>query len=101
MLTLTVCVAGSTAHVEASPELFTRKDWSQRANFDGHVRRSVLGSGAVPPGLSSEVLSRYKPPSWPMMAAMISDMRTVCPLYASARRLATIAAACKSRAFII
>ncbi|KAF4523625.1 hypothetical protein B566_EDAN010134 [Ephemera danica] len=86
-------IIGTTAHVEASPELFTRKDWTQQANFVNHVRGSVLGSQSVPQGLANEVLARYKPPSWPMLAAMISDMRTVCPLYASARRIATIAAA--------
>lgn len=88
-------ILGTTAHVEASPELYTRKDWSQRANFDNHVRGSVLGSQVVPPGLSSEVISRYAPSSWPQLASMISDLRTVCPLYAFSRRLATIAASCK------
>ncbi|CAB3372934.1 Hypothetical predicted protein [Cloeon dipterum] len=85
-------VIGTTAHVEASNELRFKKDWSQRVNFENYLRGSVLGSNNVPVGILDEVLKRYQPPSWMQLAAMISDLRTICPLYQTAKELATVKA---------
>ncbi|XP_059478726.1 neurotactin isoform X2 [Neocloeon triangulifer] len=83
-------VFGTTAHVEATKELQSKKDWTQRVNFENYVRGSVLGSSNVPNGIFGEVLKRYEPPSWPQLASMISDLRTICPLYQTAKELASV-----------
>lgn len=83
---------GTTAHVEASSEVYLKKDWSQRANFENYLRSSVLGSNNVPSGILGEVLKRYQPPSWVQLAAIISDLRTICPLYQTAKELAIVSA---------
>jgi len=84
--------SGTTAHVEASPEVYSKKDWSQRANFENYLRISVLGSNNVPSGILGEVLKRYQPPTWAQLAAIISDLRTICPLYQTAKELALVSA---------
>lgn len=72
--------------------MYSKKDWSQRANFENYLRSSVLGSNNVSPGILGETLKRYQPPSWVQLAAMISDLRTICPLYQTAKELAIVSA---------
>jgi len=81
--------------VEASPEIYSKKDWSQKANFENYLRSSVLGSNNVPNGILNEVLQRYQPSSWVQLAAIISDLRTICPLFQTAKELATVSASGK------
>ncbi|KAK6630274.1 hypothetical protein RUM44_004941 [Polyplax serrata] len=71
-------VLGTTAHSEASPQL-----WEKLQKIAGpkeeaiaeHVKNSYIGTS----GLTEEVLNLYNT-TWEDLTAMISDIRTICPL---------------------
>jgi len=66
---------GSTVHSDIPPRLLTYiEDW-EAEDVKRHVMSSVVGSK----NLADEALKRYGA-DWPGLVAMISDIRTVCPL---------------------
>ncbi|KAJ4441013.1 hypothetical protein ANN_10862 [Periplaneta americana] len=65
-------VMGSTVHADVPPKLYD--NWTGE-QVENHVKSSVVGSK----NLTSEALHRYGA-DWPGLIAMISDIRTVCPL---------------------
>lgn len=66
---------GSTVHADIPSRMYTPSgDWEAEA-VKRHVRSSVVGSK----DLTDEALRRYGA-DWPGLVAMISDIRTVCPL---------------------
>jgi len=66
---------GSTVHADIPPRLLTNsEDWSAQ-DVQRYVESSVVGSK----NLTDEALKRYGA-DWPGLMAMISDIRTVCPL---------------------
>jgi len=66
---------GSTVHSDIPPRLLTNiEDWVAE-DVKKHVKSSVVGSK----NLTDEALKRYGA-DWPGLVAMISDIRTVCPL---------------------
>lgn len=66
---------GSTVHADIPSRLHTPSgDWEAEA-VKSHVMSSVVGSK----DLTDEALRRYGA-DWPGLVAMISDIRTVCPL---------------------
>lgn len=66
---------GSTVHSDIPPKLLTHiEDWLAE-DVKRHVMSSVVGSKY----LADEALKRYGA-DWPGLVAMISDIRTVCPL---------------------
>ncbi|XP_075212834.1 neurotactin [Lycorma delicatula] len=69
-------VIGTTAHVEATKDLKEKKsEWNAE-----DVAKIVRSSQLEKLGLSEEALRRYNT-SFSGLAAMISDIRTVCPLF--------------------
>lgn len=70
-------VLGTTAHAAASDKLLLRHtNWTE-ALVTAHVRASLPGNGT----LASDALSMYEH-TYKGLATMVSDIRTVCPLYA-------------------
>ena len=66
---------GSTTHSDVPLKLREQySDWTGEP-VESHVKASVVGSK----GLTEEALQRYGA-NWPGLVAMISDIRTVCPL---------------------
>jgi hypothetical protein len=66
---------GSTVHADIPPRLHAQnKNWTGEP-VKYHVTSSVVGSK----NLTDEALRRYGA-DWPGLVAMISDIRTVCPL---------------------
>ncbi|KAG8232625.1 hypothetical protein J437_LFUL012981 [Ladona fulva] len=91
-------VFGTTSHGEATAELRRRKDWSEPKTVAEHVQNSTIGEK----GLTEEALQLYSSPSFPpssgsssesppplaRLTAMITDIRTICPLIDLARSAA-------------
>ncbi|RZF38549.1 hypothetical protein LSTR_LSTR006144 [Laodelphax striatellus] len=75
-------VFGTTAHAEATKELKNKKQEWNVEDVAQVVRSSLLSSQ----GLSEEALRRYNT-TYQGLAAMISDIRTVCPLLTVARQI--------------
>lgn len=74
-LTLSCMQIGSTVHSDIPPKQLTyNEDWVPE-EVKKHVISSVVGSK----NLADEALKRYGA-DWPGLVAMISDIRTVCPL---------------------
>jgi hypothetical protein len=66
---------GSTIHADIPPRLYEQNyNWTGEP-VKNHVKSSVVGSK----NLTEEALRRYGA-DWPGLVAMISDIRTVCPL---------------------
>lgn len=73
--TLSCMPIGSTVHADIPPRLLTyNEDWVAD-DVKRHVMSSVVGNK----NLTDEALKRYGA-DWPGLVAMISDIRTVCPL---------------------
>jgi hypothetical protein len=71
---------GSTVHADIPPRLLTHiEDWVEE-DVKKHVMNSVVGRK----NLIDEALKRYGA-DWPGLLAMISDIRTVCPLLSLSR----------------
>lgn len=71
-------ILGTTAHSEASPELWVKLQKSSEPLEEAiadYVRDSHLGKL----GLAEEALRLYNR-TWKGLTAMVSDIRTVCPL---------------------
>lgn len=66
---------GSTVHADIPPRLHAQnKNWTEET-VRYHVMSSVVGRK----NLTDDALRRYGA-DWPGLVAMISDIRTVCPL---------------------
>ncbi|XP_049810847.1 neurotactin isoform X1 [Schistocerca nitens] len=75
-------VIGTTAHSEGSDELHQRyKDWQINNETVKQLEQSEVGQK----GLAEEAVRRYGT-SWPGIASLVSDIRTVCPLLHLARQ---------------
>lgn len=74
-LTLSCTLVGSTVHADIPPRLHTHSENWVEESVMKHVMSSVVGSK----NLTDEALRRYGA-DWPGLVAMISDIRTVCPL---------------------
>jgi hypothetical protein len=66
---------GSTVHADIPPRLRIHKQNLLGVSVRTHVMSSIVGSK----NLTDEALRRYGA-DWPGLLAMISDIRTVCPL---------------------
>lgn len=70
-------VIGTTAHESHSEKLFNKyKPWTPEL-VKQHIQQSIIGEK----GLTDEVLKRYNA-TYQGLIQIISDIRTVCPLYA-------------------
>ena len=81
-------VAGAPAEIDASYEMFYYLDWNDTRKFSDYLE-SKLGSFGT--SLSREVSDRYFRPEttpWQQFASLLSDVRTICPLYYSTTFLA-------------
>lgn len=68
---------GTTAHSEASPQLWEKLQKIQGPREEAiaeHIKSSYIGDL----GMTDEVLKLYNS-SWEGLTAMISDIRTICP----------------------
>lgn len=73
-------VIGATAHESHSEKLYLRyNEWTSEV-FRQHIENSKIGSL----GLTDEVMKRYNA-TYQGLVAMISDIRTICPLLTTAR----------------
>ncbi|XP_021919379.1 neurotactin isoform X2 [Zootermopsis nevadensis] len=68
-------VMGSTVHADIPPKLRSQNENWTGETVVNYVRSSVVGTK----NLTGEALQRYGA-DWPGLVAMISDIRTVCPL---------------------
>ncbi|XP_052126201.1 neurotactin isoform X2 [Frankliniella occidentalis] len=82
-------VIGATAHSDATVELYRNLSdaSSNNANVNeqniiNHIEHSVLGEL----NLTKEAINRYNA-TWPGLAAIVSDIRTVCPLNVLATKM--------------
>jgi len=66
---------GSTAHADIPPRLLPHSEEWMAEDVKKYVNSSVVGRK----NLTDEALLRYGA-DWPGLVAMISDIRTVCPL---------------------
>ncbi|XP_054256975.1 neurotactin-like [Macrosteles quadrilineatus] len=76
-------VMGTTAHADATKALYTmRPEWTEE-EVKAKVANSILGYNQ---SLTSEVFKRYNT-SWTSLAAIVSEIRTICPLLNLASQL--------------
>ncbi|KAK3924962.1 Neurotactin [Frankliniella fusca] len=79
-------VIGATAHADATVELYRNLTDANanvfEQNITSHIENSVLGEL----NLTKEAISRYNA-TWPGLASLVSDIRTVCPLNALATKM--------------
>ncbi|CAG7721119.1 unnamed protein product [Allacma fusca] len=81
-------VAGAPAEIDASSEMFSYLNWNDTGKFSDYLE-SKLGTFGT--SLSREVQDRYFRPEstpWQQFASLLSDVRTICPLYYSTTFLA-------------
>lgn len=74
-------VSGTSADVDASPEMFSFLPWNDSNKFSTYLE-SKLGDFGT--SLSREVIDRYIRPEstpWQQFVSLLSDVRTICPLY--------------------
>ena len=67
--------------MDASPEMFSYLNWNDTNKFSTYLESKL---GSFGPSLSREVIDRYFRPestSWQTYASLLSDVRTICPLY--------------------
>lgn len=77
-------VAGAAAEVDASYEMYSYLDWNDTTKFSTYLESSL---GTFGQSLSREVIDRYFRPEstpWQTFASLLSDVRTICPLYYAA-----------------
>lgn len=79
-------IAGATAHADASVELYRNVSDGEEKAVKSHIQQSVLGQMK----LADDAISRYNA-TWPGLASLVSDLRTVCPLNALATKMPTSA----------
>ncbi|GLH07126.1 Neurotactin [Gryllus bimaculatus] len=81
-------VIGTTQHVAATAELRKKYEEWASSGEDG-ARAQVLQwlTQLVNRTVAEQAVALYNGTSWPAFAAMVSDIRTVCPLLDMARRL--------------
>lgn len=79
--TLPVLLKGTTAHADATRLMYLEKQEWNEDDIKAKVAISQLGLN-----LTSEVFKRYNA-TWPSLTAMISDIRTVCPLLHLAKQI--------------
>lgn len=72
---------GTTAHADATRLMYLEKQEWTEDDIKAKVAISQLGLN-----LTSEVFKRYNA-TWPSLTAMISDIRTVCPLLHLAKQI--------------
>lgn len=72
---------GTTAHADATKLMYLEKpEWTEES-IKAKVAISQLGLN-----LTSEIFKRYNA-TWPSLTAMISDIRTICPLLQLAKQI--------------
>ncbi|XP_046384083.1 neurotactin-like [Ischnura elegans] len=94
-------VIGTTSHGESTAELFQRRDWNADGAVREHVQGSALGSAGV------HAMSLYD--NWTLgadspvarLAAVITDIRSICPLLSMARMASTSKASKASLYFYV
>ncbi|XP_046394588.1 neurotactin-like [Ischnura elegans] len=95
-------VIGTLSHGESTRELRRRKDWSDLITVKQHIEESAVGKAK----LTSEAMKLYSSPTFPpssgsappdsppplaRLTAMITDIRSICPLLNFTRSAAALA----------
>ena len=86
IVTLSLHIAGATAHSDASVELYRNVSDGDEKAIKSHIQSSAIGQM----DLADDAISRYNA-TWPGLASLVSDLRTVCPLNALATKMPTSA----------
>jgi len=76
-------VAGAPAEVDASVELFSYLDWNDTSKYKLYLESKL---GSFDASLPADLTDRYFRPEfthWQQFASLLSDVRTICPLYRS------------------
>ncbi|XP_043237456.1 neurotactin-like [Amphibalanus amphitrite] len=81
-------VLGVNAQQDGAPDLYGVREWNVSSVAESYVATTL---GTFPGELrdrATRLYLRHGGDPWTQIATMVSDVRTVCPLYAAARRAA-------------